>query len=34
MPPVRIGIIILPGLRWKLAERRWRGAENYGFAHA
>ena len=34
MPLVRIGIIILPDLRWKLAERRWRGAEEYGFSHA
>lgn len=34
MPPVRIGIIILPDLRWQQAARRWRRAEEYGFAHA
>ena len=34
MPRVRIGIIILPDLRWQHAMRRWRLAEEYGFAHA
>jgi alkanesulfonate monooxygenase SsuD/methylene tetrahydromethanopterin reductase-like flavin-dependent oxidoreductase (luciferase family) len=31
---VRIGILILPEHRWTHAERRWRAAEDYGFAHA
>jgi alkanesulfonate monooxygenase SsuD/methylene tetrahydromethanopterin reductase-like flavin-dependent oxidoreductase (luciferase family) len=31
---VRFGIVILPDLRWKLAARRWRRAEEYGFDHA
>src|SRR5450755_3725059 len=31
---VRFGIVILPDLRWKQAERRWRLAEEYGFDHA
>jgi len=31
---VRIGIIILPDQRWADAARRWRLAEEYGFAHA
>src|ERR1700729_2070292 len=34
MPWVRIGIIILPDLRWREASRRWCRAEEYGFAHA
>lgn len=34
MPRVRIGIIILPDLRWQQAARRWRRAEEYGFARA
>jgi alkanesulfonate monooxygenase SsuD/methylene tetrahydromethanopterin reductase-like flavin-dependent oxidoreductase (luciferase family) len=31
---VRVGIIILPDQRWAEASRRWRLAEEYGFAHA
>jgi alkanesulfonate monooxygenase SsuD/methylene tetrahydromethanopterin reductase-like flavin-dependent oxidoreductase (luciferase family) len=31
---VRAGIIILPDERWSVAARRWRLAEEYGFAHA
>jgi alkanesulfonate monooxygenase SsuD/methylene tetrahydromethanopterin reductase-like flavin-dependent oxidoreductase (luciferase family) len=31
---MRIGIIILPDLRWAEAEHRWRRAEEYGFDHA
>jgi alkanesulfonate monooxygenase SsuD/methylene tetrahydromethanopterin reductase-like flavin-dependent oxidoreductase (luciferase family) len=31
---VRVGIIILPDRRWADASRRWRLAEEYGFAHA
>jgi alkanesulfonate monooxygenase SsuD/methylene tetrahydromethanopterin reductase-like flavin-dependent oxidoreductase (luciferase family) len=34
MPAVRIGIIILPDVRWAEAAPRWRRAEEYGFAHA
>jgi alkanesulfonate monooxygenase SsuD/methylene tetrahydromethanopterin reductase-like flavin-dependent oxidoreductase (luciferase family) len=34
MPGVRIGIVILPDERWRDAARRWRQAEEYGFAHA
>jgi len=34
MPWVRIGIIILPDMRWQAAARRWCRAEEYGFAHA
>jgi alkanesulfonate monooxygenase SsuD/methylene tetrahydromethanopterin reductase-like flavin-dependent oxidoreductase (luciferase family) len=31
---VRVGIVILPELRWTDAQQRWRRAEQYGFAHA
>src|SRR3954452_13050828 len=31
---VRVGIVILPELRWAEAQQRWRRAEQYGFAHA
>jgi len=31
---VRFGIVILPDQRWTQAARRWRLAEDYGFAHA
>jgi alkanesulfonate monooxygenase SsuD/methylene tetrahydromethanopterin reductase-like flavin-dependent oxidoreductase (luciferase family) len=31
---VRVGIVILPELRWAQAQERWRRAEEYGFAHA
>jgi alkanesulfonate monooxygenase SsuD/methylene tetrahydromethanopterin reductase-like flavin-dependent oxidoreductase (luciferase family) len=31
---VRAGIIILPDERWSVGSRRWRLAEEYGFAHA
>jgi alkanesulfonate monooxygenase SsuD/methylene tetrahydromethanopterin reductase-like flavin-dependent oxidoreductase (luciferase family) len=31
---VRVGIVILPELRWKQARWKWRAAEEYGFAHA
>jgi alkanesulfonate monooxygenase SsuD/methylene tetrahydromethanopterin reductase-like flavin-dependent oxidoreductase (luciferase family) len=31
---VRYGIVILPDQRWDQAARRWRLAEQYGFAHA
>jgi alkanesulfonate monooxygenase SsuD/methylene tetrahydromethanopterin reductase-like flavin-dependent oxidoreductase (luciferase family) len=31
---VRVGVIILPDQRWEQAQRRWRLAEDYGFAHA
>jgi len=31
---VRVGIVILPDERWSVAARRWRLAEEYGFAHA
>jgi alkanesulfonate monooxygenase SsuD/methylene tetrahydromethanopterin reductase-like flavin-dependent oxidoreductase (luciferase family) len=31
---VRAGIVILPDERWSVAARRWRLAEEYGFAHA
>ncbi len=34
MPGVRFGIVILADQRWQQAERRWRLAEDYGFAHA
>jgi alkanesulfonate monooxygenase SsuD/methylene tetrahydromethanopterin reductase-like flavin-dependent oxidoreductase (luciferase family) len=34
MPVVRIGIIILPDVRWQEAAPRWRRAEDYGFVHA
>jgi alkanesulfonate monooxygenase SsuD/methylene tetrahydromethanopterin reductase-like flavin-dependent oxidoreductase (luciferase family) len=34
MPVVRYGIVILPDQRWDQAARRWRLAEQYGFAHA
>ncbi len=34
MPPVRIGIAILPDERWSVAGRRWQRAEEYGFDHA
>lgn len=34
MPVVRYGIVILPDQRWDQASRRWRLAEEYGFAHA
>jgi alkanesulfonate monooxygenase SsuD/methylene tetrahydromethanopterin reductase-like flavin-dependent oxidoreductase (luciferase family) len=31
---MRVGVIILPDQRWADASRRWRLAEEYGFAHA
>jgi alkanesulfonate monooxygenase SsuD/methylene tetrahydromethanopterin reductase-like flavin-dependent oxidoreductase (luciferase family) len=31
---LRVGIVILPELRWADAQARWRRAEEYGFAHA
>src|SRR3982751_7103261 len=31
---MRVGIVILPELRWAQAQERWRRAEEYGFAHA
>jgi alkanesulfonate monooxygenase SsuD/methylene tetrahydromethanopterin reductase-like flavin-dependent oxidoreductase (luciferase family) len=31
---VRVGIVILPELRWAGAQERWRRAEEYGFDHA
>jgi alkanesulfonate monooxygenase SsuD/methylene tetrahydromethanopterin reductase-like flavin-dependent oxidoreductase (luciferase family) len=31
---VRVGIVILPEQRWTEAARRWRAAEEFGFAHA
>ena len=31
---MRVGIVILPELRWGDARARWRRAEEYGFAHA
>ena len=31
---MRFGIVILPDQRWTQAARRWRLAEDYGFAHA
>jgi alkanesulfonate monooxygenase SsuD/methylene tetrahydromethanopterin reductase-like flavin-dependent oxidoreductase (luciferase family) len=31
---VRVGIVILPELRWADARSRWQRAEEYGFAHA
>jgi alkanesulfonate monooxygenase SsuD/methylene tetrahydromethanopterin reductase-like flavin-dependent oxidoreductase (luciferase family) len=31
---VRVGIVILPELRWADARARWTRAEEYGFAHA
>jgi alkanesulfonate monooxygenase SsuD/methylene tetrahydromethanopterin reductase-like flavin-dependent oxidoreductase (luciferase family) len=34
MSGVRFGIIILPDQRWQDGARRWRQAEEYGFAHA
>jgi alkanesulfonate monooxygenase SsuD/methylene tetrahydromethanopterin reductase-like flavin-dependent oxidoreductase (luciferase family) len=34
MPVVRYGIVILQDQRWEQAARRWRLAEEYGFAHA
>jgi alkanesulfonate monooxygenase SsuD/methylene tetrahydromethanopterin reductase-like flavin-dependent oxidoreductase (luciferase family) len=34
MRDVRYGIVILPDQRWAQAARRWRLAEQYGFAHA
>jgi alkanesulfonate monooxygenase SsuD/methylene tetrahydromethanopterin reductase-like flavin-dependent oxidoreductase (luciferase family) len=34
VPPVRIGIVILPDERWSVAGRRWRRAEEFGFDHA
>jgi alkanesulfonate monooxygenase SsuD/methylene tetrahydromethanopterin reductase-like flavin-dependent oxidoreductase (luciferase family) len=34
MPVVRYGIVILPDQPWDQAARRWRLAEQYGFAHA
>src|SRR4051812_10142188 len=32
--PMRVGIVILPELRWAQARERWRRAEEYGFDHA
>ncbi|MEA2441830.1 MAG: hypothetical protein QOH76_3254 [Thermoleophilaceae bacterium] len=34
MLALRIGIVILPELRWAQARERWRRAEEYGFDHA
>jgi alkanesulfonate monooxygenase SsuD/methylene tetrahydromethanopterin reductase-like flavin-dependent oxidoreductase (luciferase family) len=34
MPVVRFGIVILADQRWQDSARRWRLAEEYGFAHA
>lgn len=34
MTAVRVGVVILPDQRWARAARRWRLAEEYGFAHA
>jgi alkanesulfonate monooxygenase SsuD/methylene tetrahydromethanopterin reductase-like flavin-dependent oxidoreductase (luciferase family) len=34
MSPPRVGIVILPELRWAAARERWQRAEEYGFAHA
>ena len=34
MPGVRFGVVILADQRWEQAARRWRLAEDYGFAHA
>jgi alkanesulfonate monooxygenase SsuD/methylene tetrahydromethanopterin reductase-like flavin-dependent oxidoreductase (luciferase family) len=34
MPLVRYGIVILQDQRWEQSARRWRQAEEYGFAHA
>jgi alkanesulfonate monooxygenase SsuD/methylene tetrahydromethanopterin reductase-like flavin-dependent oxidoreductase (luciferase family) len=31
---MRVGIVILPELRWAQARERWRRAEEYGFDHA
>ncbi|MBX6752231.1 MAG: LLM class flavin-dependent oxidoreductase [Micromonosporaceae bacterium] len=31
---MRVGVVILPDQRWADAARRWRLAEEYGFAHA
>ena len=31
---MRIGIVLLPQQRWKLARERWVRAERYGFDHA
>lgn len=31
---IRVGVIILPDLRWREAARRWSRAEEYGFDHA
>src|SRR5439155_14487839 len=31
---MRVGIVILPDLRWSQARDRWRLAEEYGFDHA
>ena len=31
---MRVGIVILPELRWAEARARWQRAEEYGFAHA
>jgi alkanesulfonate monooxygenase SsuD/methylene tetrahydromethanopterin reductase-like flavin-dependent oxidoreductase (luciferase family) len=31
---LRVGIVILPELRWAEAQERWRRAEEYGFDHA
>jgi alkanesulfonate monooxygenase SsuD/methylene tetrahydromethanopterin reductase-like flavin-dependent oxidoreductase (luciferase family) len=31
---LRVGIVILPELRWAEAKERWSRAEEYGFAHA
>src|SRR3954469_7693694 len=31
---MRVGMVILPELRWSQAQERWRRAEEYGFAHA
>jgi alkanesulfonate monooxygenase SsuD/methylene tetrahydromethanopterin reductase-like flavin-dependent oxidoreductase (luciferase family) len=34
MQHLRVGIVILPELRWADASQRWRRAEEYGFDHA
>jgi alkanesulfonate monooxygenase SsuD/methylene tetrahydromethanopterin reductase-like flavin-dependent oxidoreductase (luciferase family) len=34
MISLRVGIVILPELRWSEARERWRRAEEYGFDHA
>src|SRR2546425_2234722 len=31
---MRVGIVVLPDVRWSVAASRWRRAEEYGFDHA